>query len=162
MKLPLILLAILSIGAGLVPFGQFVTSDGLVLPTHVDLAFSALPVSLALIGIAIAWILYKDENSKSTAIVASLGGLYTIIYNKFYFDELYIFITKKIIFNLIGQPAAWIDRNIIDGTVNLTATVTASISESIKGIQSGKLQQYLLYFFGGVAALALFFIYLIK
>ena len=162
MKLPLILLAILSIGAGLVPFGQFVTSDGLVLPTHVDLAFSALPVSLALIGIAIAWILYKDENSKSTSIATSLGGLYTIIYNKFYFDELYIFITKKIIFNLIGQPAAWIDRNIIDGTVNLTATITASISESIKGIQSGKLQQYLLYFFGGVAALALFFIYLIK
>ena len=162
MKLPLILLAICSIGAGLVPFGQFVTSDGLVLPTHVDLAFSALPVTLAVIGIAIAWMLYKNENSKSSSIATGLGGLYTAIYKKFYIDELYIFITKKIIFNLIGRPAAWIDTNIINGTVNLTASLTASVSETIKGLQSGRLQQYLLYFFGGLATLALIFIYLIK
>ena len=162
MKLPLIILAICSIAAGLVPFGQFVTSDGLVLPTHVDLGFSALPVTLAVVGIALAWMLYKNENGKATAIAAGLGGVYTTIYKKFYIDEIYLFITKKIIFNCIGRPAAWIDRNIIDGTINLSASITGSFSEAIKGIQSGRLQQYLLYFFGGVAALALILIYWIK
>ena len=95
-------------------------------------------------------------------IANGLDGIYKGAYNKFYIDELYIFVTKKIVFNLIGSPAAWIDTNIINGTVNLTASVTASVSETIKGIQSGRLQQYLLYFFGGVATLALIFIYLIK
>jgi NADH-quinone oxidoreductase subunit L len=77
-------------------------------------------------------------------------------------DELYLFITKKIIFPLIGQPIAWIDKNIVDGLMNLLASITAKISERIKGFQSGKVQGYALYFFGGIAALAVLFIYLWK
>jgi len=73
-----------------------------------------------------------------------------------------LFITKKIIFNLIGRPAAWFDRNVVDGFMNLLATITAKISEAIKGLQSGKVQNYALYFFGGIAALAVVFIYLWK
>ena len=48
----------------------------------------------------------------------ALGGLYKAAYRKFYIDEIYLFITQKIIFNLIGRPAAWIDRNIVDGMMN--------------------------------------------
>jgi NADH-quinone oxidoreductase subunit L len=43
------------------------------------------------------------------------GWSYKTAYRKFYIDEIYLFITKKIIFNLVGRPAAWIDRNIVDG-----------------------------------------------
>jgi len=46
--------------------------------------------------------------------------------------------------------------------MNLLATITAKISEAIKGFQSGKVQNYALYFFGGIAALAVVFIYLWK
>jgi len=75
---------------------------------------------------------------------------------------LYLFITKKIIFNLIGRPAAWFDKNIVDGTMNLMAALTAKLSVAIKGLQSGKVQNYALYFFGGIAALAVLFIYIWK
>jgi NADH-quinone oxidoreductase subunit L len=88
-----------------------------------------------------------------------LGGLYRAAYKKFYIDEIYLFITKKIIFNIIGRPAAWIDRNIVDGLMNGLANSTATVSGWIKGIQSGKVQNYVIYFFGGVVALAIVFLY---
>ncbi|HMH22336.1 MAG TPA: NADH-quinone oxidoreductase subunit L, partial [Puia sp.] len=162
MKLPLIILSVCTLLAGFIPFSRLVTTDGLPAESHMDLAFSAAPVAFALIGILIAAILYKKENDKAARIVVSLGGLYRGAYRKFYIDELYIFITKKIIFNLIGRPAAWIDKHVVDGLMNSLASVTAKISEGIKGIQSGKIQSYTLYFFCGIAGLAVLFIYLWK
>ena len=122
--------------------------------------FSLTPVALAVAGILLASSLYKSENSKPQSIATTLGGLYTAAHKKFYMDELYMFITQKIIFNLIGKPAAWIDKNIVDGLMNLFADTTAQISDNMKGLQSGKLQQYASYFFVGVLGFMLLFIYL--
>ena len=91
-----------------------------------------------------------------------MSGLYKAAYHKFYIDELYLFITKKILFNLIGRPAAWFDKNVVDGLVNATGDGTAALSEKIKGFQSGKLQQYAIYFLAAVVGLAVVFIYLWK
>ena len=99
---------------------------------------------------------------KPEKLSQSLGGLYKAAYSKFYIDEIYLFITKKIIFNLIGRPAAWIDKNIVDGLMNGIANTTATVSGLIKGIQSGKVQSYAIYFFGGIVALAVVFLYLWK
>lgn len=91
-----------------------------------------------------------------------MGGIYKAAYHKFYIDEVYLFVTKKILFNLIGKPAAWFDKNVVDGLMNLLGRITARLSDLIKGIQSGKVQDYALYFFGGIAGLVLVFIYLWK
>jgi NADH-quinone oxidoreductase subunit L len=160
MKLPLIILGSLALVAGFVPISSLVTSDGAALETHIDIGFSALPVLLALTGIAFATFLYKTKSEKATNVANVFGAFYKAAYKKFYVDELYIFITKRIIFNLIGRPAAWIDKNIVDGFMNLLATTTGKISELIKGFQSGKVQNYALYFFGGILGLAVLFIYL--
>jgi NADH-quinone oxidoreductase subunit L len=162
MKLPLVILAICAVGAGFVPFSNFITADGNALETHMDLTFSIAPVALTLLAILLAASFYKTENDKPARTAAAFGGLYNAASRKFYMDELYLFITKKIIFPLIGQPVAWIDKNIVDGLMNMLATITSKISELIKGFQSGKVQGYALYFFGGVAALAVLFIYLWK
>ena len=162
MKWPLIILSICSIGAGFVPFSGLVTSDGAPLETHMNLLFSIAPVALVLIAIAIAAGLYKKENEKPAKIASSLGGFYKAVVRKFYIDEIYLFITKNIVFNLIGRPAAWIDKNIVDGFMNGLGYVTAATSNVIKGVQSGKVQSYALYFFGGIAGLAILFIYLWK
>jgi len=91
-----------------------------------------------------------------------LGGVYQTAYKKFYIDEIYLFITRKIIFNLVGRPAAWIDKNIVDGTMNGIARTTGKISVLIKGVQSGRVQSYALYFFGGIICLVIIFLYLWK
>lgn len=162
MKLPLIILAFCSIFAGLIPFGEFVSSDGKALESHFDPLFSIAPVLFGVLGILLAMWMYKKESDKPMQISNSLGGLYKAAYKKFYIDEIYLFITKKIIFNLIGRPAAWIDRNIVDGLMNGIASTTAAVSGWIKGIQSGKVQNYAIYFFGGIVALAIVFLYLWK
>ena len=59
--------------------------------------FSIAPVALGLAGIFTAMWLYKKQNDKPDKIAASLSGFYKAAYHKFYIDELYLFITKKII-----------------------------------------------------------------
>jgi NADH-quinone oxidoreductase subunit L len=86
--------------------------------------FSILPVSLAAVGILFAAYLYKNKSEKPAQIAQNLGGIFTLVKQKFYVDEIYLFITHKIIFNLIGRPAAWIDKHIVDGFYSLTATTT--------------------------------------
>jgi NADH-quinone oxidoreductase subunit L len=162
MKLPLVLLAVCTIAAGFLPFGEFVSADGTALESHFHLSFSIAPLALGIGGIALAWMLYKTANNKPQQVATALGGLYKAAYKKFYIDELYLFITKKIVFNLIGRPAAWIDRNIFDGLMNGIAASTATISTLIKGVQSGKIQNYLLYFFSGLAVFLIIFIYFWK
>ncbi len=162
MKLPLVILAFCSIFAGLIPFGEFVSSDGKALDSHFDPLFSIAPVLFGVVGILLAMWMYKKESNKPKQISNSLGGLYKVAYKKFYIDEIYVFITKKIIFNLIGRPAAWIDKNIVDGLMNGIANTTAAVSNWIKGVQSGKVQSYAIYFFGGIVALAIVFLYLWK
>lgn len=162
MKVPLIILAICTLGSGLIPFAHFITTDGVPLQTHFNIVFSIAPVVIALTGILLAASLYKSNNEKPNKITSAFGGLYKAAYQKFYIDEIYLFITRKIIFNLIAQPTAWIDRNIIDGFMNFIATFTARISELVRGFQSGRIQNYALYFFAGVISMAALFIYLWK
>jgi NADH-quinone oxidoreductase subunit L len=162
MMLPLVLLSVGAATAGFIPFGNFVSADGKALASEFHLSFSIAPVALGLMGIFTALWLYKKQNDKPDKIAAALSGLYKSAYNKFYIDEIYVFITQKILFNLIGRPAAWFDKNVVDGLINATGNTTQLISEKIKGLQSGKVQQYGIYFLASVIGLAILFIYLWK
>ena len=159
MKLPLIMLAACTVVAGFIPFGSFVAAGGKPAETHTDIVFSIAPVALAIVAIFIASLMYKNASDRPENIANTLSGLYRSAYRKFYIDEVYVFLTKKIFFNLIGRPAAWIDKNMIDGSINLIAAITAKCSAIIKGFQSGKVQHYALYFFAGVAGLAVAFVW---
>ena len=132
------------------------------MPSEFHLQFSIAPVVLGLIGIFTAMWLYKKQNDKPEKIAASLSGFYKAAHRKFYIDEIYSFITKKVLFNLVGRPAAWFDKNVVDGLVNLTGNTTQLISDKIKGMQSGKVQQYAIYFLVSVIGLAMLFIYIWK
>jgi len=159
MTIPLMILAIASIFTGLIPFSHFVTADKLAFNTHLHLNIAIPSVLVALIGISIAFLLYFKEGKVANRITVALGYVYTTVLNKFYVDELYIFITKKVIFNCISQPIAWFDRHIVDATMDGIARITEFSSEKIKTLQSGQLQQYAFVFVGGTIALVLAFIY---
>ena len=159
-SIPLVILALGALFAGFVPFSRLMNPDG---SPETGSAFSGMavfPVALAFLGIGIAAYLYRVASDRPARAAAAFRGLYQFAYHKFYIDEVYLFITKKIIFNLIGRPAAWIDRNIVDGLMNGLAAVTAWVSAVIKGFQSGKVQDYALYFFVGIGGLAVLFIYI--
>ncbi len=162
MMLPLIVLAAGAALAGFIPFGNYVSSDGARLESKFHLEFSVLPVVLALAGFLLAMFLYLKKNNRADKLASSIKAFYTAAYHKFYIDEIYEFITKKIIFNLVGRPAAWFDKHVIDGMVNFSGSATEAISNGIKKLQSGKIQQYTLYFLGGLIVLTLLFMYVIK
>jgi NADH-quinone oxidoreductase subunit L len=160
MTIPLMFLALGAIFAGFLPFSSFVTSDGKAFSTHIEWLVAIPAISVGVIGALLAMVLYKKETNIPERISASLGGFYRAAYRKFYIDEVYLFITKKIIFNYVSQPIAWFDRHIVDGSMNGMSYVTNSVSSRIKGFQSGQLQQYAWVFITGALALGLAFIYL--
>ncbi len=160
MTVPLIILAFASVFAGLLPFGNFVTSDGAPFEFEmVDWKIAIPSILIAAAGIGFAWLMYKSETERPEKLKAVFKNSYKWAYNKFYMDELYLFVTKKIIFRHISEPVAWFDRHIVDGTMNAIANVTQSVSFRIRGLQSGQLQKYAYVFVSGVIALALVFIY---
>ena len=162
MMLPLVLLAIGAAFAGFIPFGEFISSDGHPLHAVFHWEFSVLPIVLGLAGIFGAFILYKKQNAKAVKIKHAFGGFYKMASHKFYIDEIYLFITKKIIFNIVGRTAAWFDKYIVDGLMNLIGKTTEEISGGIKKFQSGRVQQYAIIFLCGVLLLTVLFIYVWK
>ena len=122
------------------------------------IAIPAVLVGLA--GIAVATLFYRKETNMPDQIFNALGGFSRAAYRKFYIDEVYLFITKKIIFNYVSRPIAWFDRHIVDGSMNGMAFITNEASGRMKRLQSGQLQQYALVFVSGVLLLSLLFIYL--
>ena len=159
MMTPLLLLAAGALTAGFIPFGNFVSSDGQVLHTELHLSFSIAPVAVGVIGILFAFLLYRKASETPAKISNSFGILYKAAYRKFYIDELYLFVTHKIIFNGIGRPLAWFDRQIVDGAINLTGTGTALLSASLKKLQSGKVQYYAYAFLAAILLFSVLFLY---
>lgn len=160
MTFPLLFLAFMSVVAGFIPFSEFVTADKAGFEAHLNLPLAAAAVVTGLTGIIIAWVFYKKENDLAEKFANAFGVFYKWTYHKFYFDEIYMFVTKKIIFNLISTPIAKFDKKYVDGTMEGIGNKTVLISEKIKGLQSGRLQDYAMFFVSGVVVIALFFIYL--
>lgn len=147
---PLMFLALITVVAGFIPFGKFVTADKMEYIIHLDLKIAITSIVVALIAIGIATALYLKPNAVPTKTAQRLPGLYKAMYNRFYIDEIYLFITKKIIFNGISRPYAWFDHHVVDGAMNGMAYITGWTSEKIKNFQSGKVQWYTYVFLLGV------------
>jgi NADH-quinone oxidoreductase subunit L len=162
MTIPLIILAIGSVFSGFIPFNKLVTSDGKILESEIELMIAIPSVLIGLLGIGIAYIMYRKESTIPERLASIFKYSYKWAYNKFYMDELYLFVTKKIIFRYISEPVAWFDRHVVDATMNGIASATQNISFRIRGFQSGQLQKYAFVFITGAIMLAIIFIYLWK
>ena len=160
MAFPLLFLAFMSVVAGFIPFSEFVTADKVAFEAHLNLPLAAAAVGTGLTGIILAWIFYKKENDLAERFSNAFGVFYKWTYHKFYFDEIYMFVTKKIIFDRISAPIAKFDKKYVDGTMEGIGNKTVLISEKIKGLQSGRLQDYAMFFVSGVVVVALVVIYL--
>ena len=153
MWLPLAVLAVFTCFTGFIPFSDFISSDNISFAAHIDWMIAFSGIAVALTGIFVATVLYRKYNTKPDAIALKAGNLYKTVLNKFYMDELWMFITKSVIFKHISDPVAWFDRHVVDGMVNQTGIQTENAARSIKGLQSGKVQFYAIVFVLGVLAI---------
>jgi NADH:ubiquinone oxidoreductase subunit 5 (subunit L)/multisubunit Na+/H+ antiporter MnhA subunit len=172
MTVPLILLAIPSALLGLalgLPFGasliggwlEPVFAEGVELLHHEEAAFNLGGVdgvlilastTVAVVGIAIAWRLFGAELGaiRMTArpervreLTARVPFLYRASLNKWWFDELY-----HLLFIVIGGRIAaaiwWLDREVVDGTVNAIGRSTLQSGRGLRQVQTGRVQNYAL------------------
>lgn len=161
MLIPLVVLAIFSIFAGFIPFAEFVHAPTTVPEAHHGLNWSvAIPgTAVALVGLVLSYLVYgrKDPVAMAKRISHPWGRLYGFVKNKFYFDELYLFITHKLIFAWIAAPIAWFDRHIVDGAVNLTGDATRASGKRLTLWQTGQLQTYALWLISGSTLIGLLY-----
>ena len=155
MTIPLIILAAITLFAGFIPFGNFVSSNGLPYTIHLNAAVAISSVIVALIAIGIATFFYKKQCDIPERLLNMYPQFHKAAYHRFYIDEFYLFITKRIIFNCVSKPIAWFDRHIIDGAMNGMAYVTQQVAYAIRGLQSGQVQQYAFVFLLGTLLIVL-------
>lgn len=156
MTFPLMFLAAVTVVAGFIPFGHFVSSNGHAYDIHLDTQVMLTSIIIAVIAIALAVSIYaRSKQPVADALASRFRGLWTAAYHRFYIDEIYQFITHKIIFGCISRPIAWWDRHVVDGFFNFLAWSTDATSDEIRGLQSGRVQQYALVFLLGALILIL-------
>ena len=156
MTIPLIFLAAVTLVAGWIPFGHFVSSDGTAYDIHIDWTVASVSLGVAAVGILLAtWMYLREDRSVADGLAARFSGLHKAAYHRFYIDEVYQFITHRIIFACISTPVAWFDRHVVDGFMNMLAAVTEKVSWGIRKMQSGYVQRYAIWFLGGAMGLVI-------
>ena len=163
---PLVFLSIISIFAGWIPFGHFVSATGQSADIHLQhFQFSSVAwfsLLAAAIGIALAtWMYMPKSNPVPDMLAKRMPKLHKAALNRFYIDDAWQFFTHKIVFRCFSIPIAWFDRHVIDGTFNFLAWGTQEAGESIRPWQSGDVRQYAIWFITGTVALTLVILCLI-
>jgi NADH-quinone oxidoreductase subunit L len=209
MTVPLIILALLSIVGGWIGIGgRFetflspVTNPPLWTVIHgpMKLVVQVLPpsgpeatetllmvasVAIALAGIGLAWFLYIKRTDLPDKIAASFGGLYRLVYNKYYVDQIYdaMFVNRakdlgltlgafdRTFINGLGvNGAGWLtravsvisiywDKWIIDGSVNFVAMTARVLSIPVRWLQTGRVSSYAGFIVLGVLLLIGFYLH---
>jgi NADH-quinone oxidoreductase subunit L len=138
-------------------------------PHVMEFLFQAIGVAAGVIGFFFAWLFYKDNKSTVPAqLKERFHGAWTVVYNKYYVDELYeatvirgslawaracSWWDGRIIDWLVnfagaigrfaGSLDAWIDRCVVDGAVNAVADATIGSGQVLRKLQTGRIQTYL-------------------
>lgn len=156
MTLPLMILAVITCVAGFIPFGHFVSSDGTSYDIHLDWSVAGISIVVALTAITLAtWMYLREEQPVADALQRTFPKLHRAAYKRFYMDELWLFVTRKIIFRCVSAPLAWFDRHVIDQFLNFMAWAANAAGEEIQPLQNGRIQTYTLWFLGGIVVLTL-------
>jgi NADH-quinone oxidoreductase subunit L len=151
------------------------------LPHVLEYVFQGLGVLAATVGWLAARALYKDARSPVPAqLKERFTGLWTVIYNKYYVDELYARVVLKpavgvarafsrfdgsvidglvnfagAVGRFLGRVDAAIDRYLVDGAVNALAAATIGAGRAFRTVQTGRIQTYLYGALGGALVVVL-------
>ena len=167
MTIPLIVLCVITVGVGVYTtlggfmewggsFGSYVSAAGTDYTIHFNTQIALTSTVIAILSICLATYIYKGESQPiADRLYATFPKLHRAAYKRFYQDEIWQYVTHRIIFRCISTPIAWFDRHIVDGTFNFLAWGANEAGESIRDWQSGDVRQYAVWFLTGTVALTL-------
>ena len=146
-----------------------------------------LSIVLAAFGIWVAYRFYVEKPEIPEGLARNYRGLHTLVYNKYYVDELYdrVFVEGPVLGKGMGRAlgrfdssvvdgigvdgsawltrftskvSIWWDTWIVDGAVNLLAAIVWTLNLPARSVQSGLVQRYAFWMAGGVALFLLYFV----
>jgi len=190
MLAPLVLLAVLSIVGGFVGIGnrferffdpvvqkvtveQNVAQNGEAAANPVsegektgesggtEIALMSVSVLVAFAGLGLAWFMYVKRPELPDKVATSLGGLYKLVLNKYWIDELYgALITRPLVG--FSRAVLWktIDQKLIDGTVNEGAVAARDVSQVVRQQQSGLVRSYAGWIAAGAAVVVAYMVWM--
>jgi NADH-quinone oxidoreductase subunit L len=152
-----------------------------------EFGLMAFSVGLAALGIWIAYRFYLQRPSIPGRLAERFRGAYQLVYNKYYVDEAYdaVFVEGpvmgkalasslgrfdlKVIDGVGVDGSAWLTRFtsrlsiwwdtwIVDGMVNLLATVVWLLNWPARAVQTGLVQRYALWMAAGVVLFLIYYI----
>jgi len=107
-----------------------------------ELLMMVVSVIIALIGIGIAYLFYIKNPELPKQLAERWKRLYTLIYNKYYVDEIYEVLFVNSLKGLGTGLWRGFDDFVIDGTVNGIAYLIGLISRVMRRMQTGFVQNY--------------------
>ncbi len=174
MLLPLIVLAVGAVVAGMIFEGWFVGPERvefwkhaiLVLPAHDSLAkaesltgiIQYLPLIAGVLGIATAYLCYSIDPDIPARLAMQYRSLYLFLLNKWYFDELYDRLFVRTAFSLGDGLWKNGDGATIDGTVDGIAAIAQGAAREASRLQTGYVYHYAFAMLIGVVALVTWYL----
>jgi NADH-quinone oxidoreductase subunit L len=162
MTIPLVLLAVLSIGGGFIGVPEalhgsnwvagflnpvFAQSTALVEAHHLDHAteylLMATVIGLTLVVIIVAYVVYARKNSVPAEDSLTTGGVHQLVYKKYFIDELYEVIIVKPLYWISGIFDSLIERLGIDRLVNTVGNTIVAGGKAARLLQAGNIGFYI-------------------
>jgi len=138
---PLMILAVLSLGGGFINIPHWLEPLFPEKPENEMLAW--LSAGVGIVGILIAYLFYVVKPSLPESIANAAGGLYKLVYNKYFVDEIY---DAAVVTPLLAtsRVVLWkgVDAGVIDGTVNGVGHRSRGIGGILRLLQSGNIRSY--------------------
>ena len=168
MTLPLTLLAILTVVAGIAlgapsshgtAFERFLAP---VLPHHpadhgaTGKVLLLVSIVVAVAGVVLAWLAYGRRPVRAEEIGAPQSGLHRLLLNKYYVDELYDAVFVRPSYRLYLWCARVFDLGVIDGIVNGVGSTVVGWARALRRVQTGFVMNYALGMLLGALAVVAF------
>jgi NADH-quinone oxidoreductase subunit L len=136
MALPLWILAILSMVVGiyftLVHGEPEFTSPGWLMPAAVGVAVA---------GILLAWMTYQRRAIEPAALASAFGPIRRAALARFWIDDFFEGVLAAALLAL-SRIVGWVDRYLVDGILNALSAWTLTAGDDLRGIQTGRAQDY--------------------
>jgi NADH-quinone oxidoreductase subunit L len=118
-----------------------------------NVVLTAISAVLAILGIATAWVMY-GARAFVTEPLLRFGNAYRVLSRRYYIDELYMWLIDKLAIG-VGMVISIFDRQALDQVGNGLAYLFAASGRGLRNVQTGRVQNYGLVLFGGMAVIAL-------
>ena len=110
-----------------------------------------VPLLMFLLGTFLAYLVYRKDFALNTYIQKNFSFVYNLSFNKWYIDEIYFWFLNRIIMPIYKIGWSLIDKVIIDGVfVNGSVRITSLIGSSLRLVETGRGQLYVLVIFSSV------------